>query len=141
MGILILLQVRMGTFGNRLHARYVRSSRSSPGHLQRREPHVRLLLPSDGANGRKFPKRQRDGLPFRQHEVSHSNFRLGNVRTDALSRRLHPFLLLLPLVPSRLQARTCLSRRLRDLGGHLGRSARFFDSFRSFPGAGALGNL
>ncbi|KAJ3618129.1 hypothetical protein MTP99_006157 [Tenebrio molitor] len=45
-----------------------------------------------------FPNGNATGLPLRQHALPHPDPRLGDVRADALARRLHPLLLLLPVV-------------------------------------------
>lgn len=132
-----LWQVRLGTPGHRLHARHVRPSCTTPGYLQRREFDVRVLLPSDGANGGELPQRQRHGLPLRQHEIPHTNPRFRDVRTDAFAWRLHAFLFLLSMVPFGFQEGISVSGCVCDVGGDLGGAACVFDAFRTVFGVGA----
>lgn len=117
------VHVRVGAPGHRLHAGHVRPGGPAARHPGRRVVHVRLLLQAHGPHGRQLPQRRRHGPALCQHEVTHPDPRLGDVRADAPERRLHALLLLLPMVSPRLQARAAVRRRVQHVGDDLGSAA------------------
>lgn len=131
----------MGTPGHWLRLGHVRFGGASLGRFQRRISNLRLLLPPDGKDGGELSERQRHGRSFRQYAFPDPDPGSGDVRAHARSRRLHPLLLLLPVVSLGFQKGAALSGRIRFLGGHLGRSICGFFTFRPVSGLGSSGNL